>query len=423
MAVLPLPARNPAEAAFIREMQEEHFSEIEFLLEQRQTRLMDESSQWEDLADLEERLAAHVDAMRIQQDVSVPLAQEGLADGDEPRLMAAVYVLASVMEEAELDGFLQEMEHAAEDLVPVWAQALALAERPGLLKWLGPLLRSSRDEVRVAAVRIMGRRLEGGAELLVPLLDSPSAEVRGAAGGALAQLGHVPACSVMENQLLAPPGSEWGELALAALCLGSSRVLPLCRTMGRAGGPNSKDLPRLLALAGDERDWPLLQQWKARPDTALVALEAMGVLGAVEAIPCLMDELAGEAREHRLVAAGALNLMTGAALQQVVKVPAEDEDDPPRELRLPSTDRAAWEQWWKENRARFQGIKRVRLGKPYAVESSLDELTSPESSRETRKRAWAELAIRSRHHVGMDLDGPVLGQKQGLAEWRKRLRR
>ncbi|AGC48805.1 hypothetical protein MYSTI_07533 [Myxococcus stipitatus DSM 14675] len=423
MAVLPLPARNPAEAAFIREMQEEHFSEIEFLLEQRQTRLLDETSQWEDLADLEERLAAHVDAMRIQPDMSVPLAQEGLADGDEPRLMAAVYVLASVVEEGELEGLFQEMEDTAEDLVPVWTQALALAERPGLLKWLGPLLRSSRDEVRVAAVRIIGRRLEGGAELLVPLLDSPSAEVRGAAAWSLAQLGHAPASAVLENLLHAPSGSEWAELALAALCLGSSRVLPLCRTMGRAGGANSRDLPRLLALAGDERDWPMLQQLKARPDTALAALEAMGILGAVEAIPCLMDELAGDAREHRLVAAGALNLMTGAGLQQVVQVPTEDEDDPPRELRLPSTDRAVWEQWWKEHRSRFQGIKRARLGKPYAVESSLEELASPESSRETRKRAWAELAIRSRHHVGMDVEGPVLGQKQGLAEWRKHLRR
>ncbi|QSQ12501.1 HEAT repeat domain-containing protein [Myxococcus landrumensis] len=423
MAVLPPPTRNPAEVAFVREMQEEHFSELEFLLEQRQTRLLDESALWEDLADLEERVAAHVDAMRIGQDVAVPLAKEGLADGDEPRLMAAVYALASIVEEAELDSLLQEMEHVAEDLLPVWTQALALAERPGLTKWLAPLLRSSRMDVRAAVVRIMGRRLEGGSELLMPLLDSPSAQVRGAAAWALAQLGHAPASSVLESQLLAPPGDEWAELALAALCLGSSRVLPLCRTMGRAGGTSSRGLPRLLALAGDERDWPMLQQLKARPDTALAALEAMGILGAVEAIPCLMDELAGEAREHRLVAAGALNLMTGAGLQQVVKVQAEDEEDPPQELRLPSTDRAVWEQWWKENRSRFQGIKRVRLGKSYAVESCLEELAAPESSRETRRRAWEELAVRSRQHVGMDLDGPVLGQKQGLAEWRKRLRR
>jgi len=378
---------------------------------------------WSEIAALEQRLAAHLDAVREGGAVALALAREALDSGEEARLMAGAYLLASFGDAPDGPAVvLHAMSEAAEDLLPHWVDALVLAEASRLAEHVAPLLSSPRPEVRAAAVHILGHRHEGQGAQLLPLLDDASPEVRGAAVLALARLGHREARPAIEHLLLQVPVLESEPLAFAALCLGSARALQHCRHACQSAEDVPAGLPRLLALAGDERDAPLLQRLCAHPSLAPRAIEALGILGAPSAVPCLLEGLAAEARELRLAAGTALNLLTGAALHVTTRVRDADdgEDDPGREVRFPCTDAGTWTQWWSAQRSRFGDKGRWRLGRPFTLATCLEELTDPRSAFPTRERAGHELRIRSGQPLGFEPDGPVHRQRLALARWQQK---
>ncbi len=416
--------QHPNISEFLREFQEEHLSELEFLLGQRTRYVHGSEISWTDITDLERRFEAHVDAMRASGAIALELAREAMAGGDEAQLMAGAYVVASFQEKDGADGLgeaIRTLEETAADLLHVWEEVLVLSEHPRVAERTNPLLASPRPEVRAVAARILGRRHEGKAERILPLLDDSSPEVRSAAVMALARLDYRPAVTAIENLLQYVPVSEWEPLTFAALCLGSPRALRHCRQACQAGGDIPAGFPRLLAMAGEERDLPVLQKLCSHPKLASQAISAVGILGVPSSVPFLIEHLSSDAREVRLAAGAALNLITGANLYVTERALEEgaDGDEPGAMVRLPLTDATTWTQWWDGHEPRFSGSRRFRRGKPLSLGICVEELADPSSPFNTRERAAQELRIHSGQAIGFEPDWPIRRQRAAIDRWQE----
>ncbi|KFE61060.1 HEAT repeat domain-containing protein [Hyalangium minutum] len=347
-----------------------------------------------------------------------------MAGGDESQVTAGAYAIISFQQKDGTDGLseaLDTVEETAADLLHVWEEVLVLSEHPRIAERVAGLLASPRSEVRATAARILGRRNEGTAERLLPLLEDASLEVRSAAVMALARLGYRPAVTTIENLLQFVPVSEWESLAFAALCLGSPRALKHCRQACQAGGDLPGGFPRLLAMAGEEGDLPLLQKLCAHPKLAPRAIAALGILGVPSSVPFLIEHLASDALEVRLAAGTALNLMTGANLYVTARALEEGADgpEPGRVIRLPSTDAITWTQWWDGHAPRFSGAKRFRRGKPLTLGICVEELADPHSPFDVRERAAQELRIHSQQAIGFEPDWPIRRQRAAIDQWQQ----
>ncbi|QRK11301.1 hypothetical protein JQX13_15210 [Archangium violaceum] len=415
---------HPDAEQFIREFQEEHQSEVEFLLRQRQRCFHAPDRSWLDAEQMEARLDRHMDALRAGGHVALRSARQLIAEGDMGQFMAAVHVLASLApEESSISRVLEVRIESDEELLPSWFEAIALARHP---EWVSVCIQAALHErplIRATAARLLGYRREGEHEHLIRLLrEDADSKVRSTAALSLAHLGYGPALPLVEQSLSHLPPDDAEPMLRAALLLGSSRALQVCRQLCQSNTP-SPPLVRLLALAGREQDVPLLRRLCARSSLASSAFEALGILGIASTIPELIEHLASPQLALRLAAASALALVTGAGLTQKVHIPdEEDEDAPDRAVEQPSTDEKAWRHWWKDHASHFQKAMRFRHGRPFSPTACLDELEAARSSFQVRARATLELALLLGQAPSIEPDWPIHRQRQVLVRWRRLLR-
>ena len=406
---------------FLRDFQEEHLSELAFLLAQRRRHLHNPEVEWPDIESLEVRILRHGEAMQAGGDTAIACAREALASEAPDELTAGIHAIVS-----HTDGLTEMLAHMAEaneERLPCFTEALTLVHHLQLSERLKALLSSPRPEVRATTARILGHRHESGAEPLLPLLDDAVPEVRAAAALAVSELGHQPTLPALERKLTQAPADELDVWILASLRLGSSRALHICRQASQATGTIFPRIPWILGLAGDAQDFGSLRQLSGRPELTRAALEALGILGVPASVPLLLEHLAHNNAGVKEAAAEALALMTGAGLTEKVQVfdeVAADDDasESSREVTRPSTDAAAWCAWWAEHRSRLEGKSRLRLGQHHTLDSCIEELAYPRSPFAARARAALELDIRSGQTWGFQPDWPIHRQRQTIDHWR-----
>ena len=86
---------------WLQSILEEHYDDIQMLWELRQHASWDPDYSVADVAQLDERLEAHVDGLLLSRDHSTAMLVEGLAADEASSVFAAAYVLLR-MNEAEL---------------------------------------------------------------------------------------------------------------------------------------------------------------------------------------------------------------------------------------------------------------------------------------------------------------------------------
>ncbi|MCP3136625.1 HEAT repeat domain-containing protein [Pyxidicoccus xibeiensis] len=403
---------HPSAADFLRGFQEEHLSELEFLLGQRQRRLREPALSWRDAESVETRIEGHLEAMRAGGPVAVSIASEALSGGDVSLIPAALFSLASLAPEALAPDALPAPKEEWPEFLSSWEGALVLADHPGIPAFLTRVLLNDRPEVRAAAARALGRRRDKEGPALVPLLDDAAMEVRSAAALSLAKCAHQPVLPTLERMLHVP-----SELALlqfqAALLLGSRHAFELCRGVCEQGGAPAAFI-ELFAMAGGEHGLPVLLRLSTVAASTAPALAAMGIVGNGGSIPQLIEHLS-DGESVAQAAASALQLITGAGLTRKVSVPApDDEDEPATEMEMPSIDPVEWNRWWGLHQGRF-GSGRYRAGKPLVMWSIVEELAEPRSSLVVRTRAGLEFTLRSGQRLDFEPDWPIARQRAVIA--------
>lgn len=320
------------------------------------------------------------------------------------RFVAAVDLLAG---HPSFDAARVLMELLREDIAQPAAQQAVIGAmaRSGNMTLVESLLDAlaARTEPRALArtVEILGWRRETEAvPRLRDLAVSGSIPVRRAAITALGRIGDGDAVDLMLPALEVPELAEAASVAL--LLLGEWRGVDFHgqalaqgltglsvspgEFVGRFGGPSYL----LLLLSVAEREGAI----------AAGALQGLGLLGSVRAVPKLIELLGGRDPQRQPLALAALEVITGHAI--------DPEEAQPR-LR--------WEQWWQEHGHRFADGTRYRDGRPFGVRALLARLGDDDAG--VRLTAYDELVISTGERLPFDADGPWRMQLAHRAGWER----
>jgi len=401
-----------------RSICEEHASEAAFLWALRDRAVVDATYDRASVAELDERVEAHIDGLRLAETVGWECALEALDEGPDGGAAFVSTVLA--LERGYLKGFARVLDRAAEDskaargivsamgwipftrVRPILPGLLA-GRCPAPMVWLGIAgcavhrqdpghvlgyaLVSSSERVRARALRAVGElgRADHIADLRVTMTD-PSEVCRYWAAWSAALFGEAKAADVL--WAFAAGGGAFAERAAA---------MAMRRMDPRTG------LTWLYALAG-------------MADGMRPALAGAGALGEPTIVPWVLDAM--KTPEAARLAGLSFSMITGLDLAEeklvtdrpegFVEGPSDDSDDDDVEMDpddgLPWPDPVALEGWWKREGRRFQKGTRYLLGKPMAEAGWLDKVLVT-GHQVARASAAVEMVIAGRRKGVVEVRG------------------
>ncbi len=266
---------------------------------------------------------------------------------------------------------------------------------------LGVIEEPGEPQGVAAAAEILGWRREHAA--VSPLVElvrqGRSVSVMRAAVVALGRIGDRVAIDDLLQVLEVADLAE--EAAVALLMLGDRRGVdfhgqalssgrelgrPPGEIVGRYGGPSY-----LLLLMGSAA---------GEGPRARAALQGLGYIGDVRAVPRLLGALGHRDRSVVATACGALELLLGHR---------EDPDEPGVHAR--------WERWWEQNMQRFTEGARTRYGELLCPALLTEKLGDDDPL--VRRGAYDELVITTGCHMPFDSDGPWRVQAMHRRAWQK----
>ncbi len=360
----------------ISEILAEHVDEASFLWLQRGHAVRAPNFDPQQFADLDERLAAHVDGLRVAGEDGWKLIEEEL-DNEGPEVFFVAAVLALEAGDGRFDA-LVERAKTAPDAVPGiisalgWVSAQFLAGRvKALLEAADPL----RQMLGIAACAL--HRKDPGAAL-AQLLQAPVDSVRIRAMRAAGELGRADLAPEIKLALGADKPELRYRAARSLVLLGDRALaLDLLAAIALAPGPRQQPALELALRAMDAtRGHDLLRQLEPVPGSARLRIIGAGHVGDPRYASWLIEKM----REPALarIAAEAFVNITGIDFNaEALEVPppedfedgpTEDPDDEnvelPEDIALAWPDRTRVARWWEANHTRFPTGQRHFLGQP-----------------------------------------------------------
>jgi len=361
---------------------------------------------WE-LARRDDRLAGHLDGLRVAGDDGWQIARKELEDHREPGEFFGAAVLAFESgNQARIRDLMETSAGERMNLRPI-VSALGWLDDPTA----GPdhalqLIHSDLPAARfvgVAGAAIL--RAVPGPVLAKALTDKDLTVVaRGAR--AVGELGAGNFASMLRPLVSSKelPVRFWAAWS-SALVSGDSAAVTELRTIALTEARFRHRAVDMAARRGDPRTtkaW--LPGLQASPGGRRLVLQALGALGDPDAVPRLLDAMTDPPVAR--VAGEAFAFITGVHIsydelegQQPEGFEAGPTEDPTDENvamdvdeHLYWPDRAKCEKWWSLNRGRFNAGTRYLCGKPMTPESLRDVLKN--GYQRQRAAAALELAIR-----------------------------
>jgi uncharacterized protein (TIGR02270 family) len=401
---------------------EEHLEEVSWLYDVRAGLLRSYHVTLADLAEWDERWAAHVDGLVVGGDAALPLLEQGLAAGDEGAVCAAAAALACRAGAAgrrRIEASLEDPGRAAGGAVLL---GLGLAPDEAHEAWLGDWIRAASPALRAAALEVMRfRGLAASPETLRPLFraaEQPPEVIR-AALALVADLKVAGCNACVEAAMTHPDAGVRSAAAEAAVRIGLRGARETWRSAvrGAARSAAPDDLEKL-GLFGAPEDLPVLTaavQDRQRAAAALRGLAWLGHPGAADPlIAAMTDGATGRLAAH------AFSILFGPDVEKdglvAAPVPApEDEtlESDPFE-GLPAPDPAAVARWWKANGARFLRGTRWRGGRPFEPASAA--VTLRDGRLADRRPAALELAFNDKSIPALETAALAPRQRRWLGE-------
>lgn len=408
-------------ATIEQEICEEHARQAAFLWLLRDAAARDAAYDLADLAELDDRLEAHLDGLRLAGEAGWEACRALLEEPEGGEIFGAVIV---AVDRWDLRGVARALDvgGGAPDLARGFVSALgwtpwARVERllPGLLagrcppalQWLG------------IAACAAHRRDPGPALGYALLSDHPRLKAR--ALRAAGELGRVDLVPEIRGAL----GAEHDEVrfwaAWSAALLGEPAAAQPLWTFASGGGPFAE---RAAGMAMRRMDPAVAYTWLySLANTARdhrVPLAAAAALGDPGLAPWLIEQL--KAPETARLAGWALSMITGVDLEAeklTTKPPEgfqsgptddpEDEDvamDPDESLPWP--DAAGVAAWWRERAGAFKRGTRFLLGKVMEAEHLEEVLRA--GRQPARAAAALELSLRQRGRALVEVRAPGFRQ-------------
>lgn len=386
---------------------EEHLEDLDFLWEQREGMLF--ASEWTtaELAALEERADAHLDALQLAGASAIELARPRAPAADRGLATAAALVMMSAAD-ADLAAEVVSLL-AAEGGAGDGARIALRHSEPRHAA--GPLLELAQGGSPIARARASdvlafhGLPTPRGFDRLVAADDLEARRLAHAAAGRF--------------------GGPWDPAFLEAALAGDDQGLRIAafEASARLGSPDlpgalraaatradpCPDALRWLGVLGDRRDLPLLIAALDREALAAAAIAGLGALGDVTAAPALLARMGEPATA---AAAGAAFVrLTGApslSAKEAASPPAdltEDEQDFRDEAPLLDPDRAR--KFWCAAAARFAPGARWQHGVDVTAVERRPELLSQVALETRRDLFLSARARRPDSFRGLEIEARV----------------
>jgi uncharacterized protein (TIGR02270 family) len=406
---------------------EEHLEESSFLYDQCRALGASDGIGWTGLADFEERLEAHLDALDIGGDLALEVCRRRAVDGDYGELFAAVCLFCRRGDAALLAAVLRELDFSAGKRVTAVRDALR-RELPEA--WRESCVRgAAQGEGPRAAMlaEVIGYRRLPGADVLVDVIDRAGADVLPRVLWAIGRTRPASAAPRIRMLLQSPEPTVRRAAAEAAVRMGdAASIADIVSSLATGDRP---ELALALGLVGGRAVVPGLVELCRSERATTEVVTALGLLGDLAAVRPLVDALQSELLAP--TAAQALYVITGATLGETVFVPDPANEDEmfdreieayrrdgtlPRRadgepfgvsLKKLSTDAEQWTQWLAANGSRFRAGRRYRLGDLYHPDVLLRALRTHGYPKAWRGLAAEELLTRYNFDPGLEADMPV----------------
>ena len=401
---------------------EQHWEEGGILWSRRCSAVGRPSFGLRSLSQLDERVEAHLDALRIagKEGWDLCLKTAAWEDGGEAFVLGVLAFAAA--DEARFKEIAQRAVAG-----PALARGLVSA-----LGWLDVSVTQSRIQDLLNSKLLVERRigLAAAAAQRMPLngsltdaLKNDDELLRARACRAVGEMGRADLVRFVQPQI-ASSSEECAFWSAWSLALLSSEASALSRlrdfvSAGGSRGDRAADILFRRLNPGIAVDYH--RQLAQNPERARLAITVAGIIGDPALIPWLLEQM-NDPKKARLAAA-AFQTITGADfVMERLRNPtpprppvAEDsgEDQPPEpdgDLVCPNVE--AIRQWWAKNKQHFNSGTRYLLGKTMAVEWLREVLILGQQHQ--RAAAALELAGRQPGQVLFNVAAPGVRQEAML---------
>ena len=392
----------PACATYIRDLHEHHLEELGFLFGRWRAALRDPDHTLARVADLEERVRAHLQGVQVPGDRALPRLVEALGDEDADLVFAAAYALLHRDDPALAQTVLAAFDAAEGDVFQALGAALAY----------GPLSRPALERVRAELSALPALRAAAAAEVLafhgvagltgeqLPyLLEDDDPATRRAGWRLAALLGaQLPPKSYGAAMRDGEPAVVAAALEAGAWC-GVHGVLPALRQLAAAPSPERMDALYLLAVLGGPEDAAGIHALATNAELGPARWRLAGAFGDPRFMPLLLHALRDPDPATAAAAGDAFTRLTGvhvATGPRATVAPADGSEPDAfeaaflEEVILPDPVKAARE--WELLRQRMEHASRLCRG--VDVGGALDAEAVAGLDMESRR----ELLLRERFH-------------------------
>jgi uncharacterized protein (TIGR02270 family) len=418
-------AKGSGKPAIIYEVVTQHAEEASFLWLMRHAALSQPRYSLADLSNLDNRVEAHLDGLRIAGESGWNVLQETFPF-EEPRDLFAAGSLAFELGDREWIDFVLESAAKKPETTSGIISALGWLAYEQAQPHIQTLVTSPLPILRGVGIAASAIHRVNPGMILVEAIGESDSSVRARALRAVGELGRVDMLPRMRVGLTdsdqnARFAAAWS-MTLLSPNLDSLGVL---RTIAEARGPYSS---KALQTAIRRMDLAGAHAWQAwfsrRKDGSRTAIAAAGAIGDPDHVAWLIEQM--KVPPLARVAGEAFTMITGIDLAYAnleTTAPegfeagptdnSEDENvDMDPDEYLPWPDPALIQKWWTNNQSRFQKGTRYLLGKPMSIEWLRQVLRIGRQPQ--RVAAALELAIRQPGQPLFEVRAPGFRQQASL---------
>jgi uncharacterized protein (TIGR02270 family) len=331
-----------------------------------------------DLADLDNRVEAHLDGLRIAGDEGWHLCAEGLQSKESGEVFAAALIAFGTGMTERITEVCGAVE-AAPETVRGLISALGWLPRQRLPAPVAGFLTSEDPLWRRVAIAAYAIHRVDPREHLAGSIADPDADLRARALRAAGELGRVDLMPALQTHFGSDEETCRFWAAWSAVLLGiRGQALAVLSKLATADSPLAERATLTLMRAANPNDahtW--LSALVKRGDRQRRAIIGCGAAGDPAYVPWLIEQMRGSSELAR-VAGEAFSMITGAdiayedldgdwpeAFEAGPTENPEDEDvamDADEDLPWPDPQRI--ERWWQGHRADFASGQRYLAGQP-----------------------------------------------------------
>lgn len=319
--------------SYIPDILDEHLEELQVLLSHRATLLRSPFAYLRDLANLDERLLAHLDGIKAVGESALPAVAALLDADDTGSVQAAMFALLHLDARDALPRAAESFRTAQGERLIAMGEVMLLGPANATLPLAESRARDADSLATVVSARVIARfsARRPRAEGLAALVRDPSPLVRRQAWLLDAELElALDAKSYAVAMRDDDPSAKREGMFAAARC-SIAGVLTIARKAAEKPTKESADALRLLAVLATREDEKRMKYVVTEPTLGPLRFELAGLHGSPAHIDLLLEAMRNDDPRTAIAAGAAFRRMTGMDVESTHRAMLPPEDGSTRD--------------------------------------------------------------------------------------------